>query len=220
MLTIYRRHLHTCDHRSEGRAYRRCQCPIWVDGFLGKKELRQSLQLRDWTKATETVREWESQGEITEKAPEPMAIMRVCQISVDARARELKRPTLYKYRVLFRRLRVFAEARGLRFLWELNLERLRDFRAAWPDHNLSALKNLERLRAFLRFCQDSDWIDDNPARKLKNPKVKQSPTLPFTPEEVGAVISACDKYPDRANAVRVCASGCCCATAACGFATW
>ena len=38
MLTIYRRHLKNCDHCTEGRKYRRCHCPIWVDGFLGVQE--------------------------------------------------------------------------------------------------------------------------------------------------------------------------------------
>ena len=30
MLTIYRRHVRTCAHRSEGRKYRRCRCPVTV----------------------------------------------------------------------------------------------------------------------------------------------------------------------------------------------
>jgi hypothetical protein len=32
------RHLKTCDHIGDGRRYRRCRCPIWVDGFLGYVE--------------------------------------------------------------------------------------------------------------------------------------------------------------------------------------
>jgi hypothetical protein len=47
MLTIYRRHRKACKHRDKGREHRHCQCPIWVDGFLGGKELRESLKLRD-----------------------------------------------------------------------------------------------------------------------------------------------------------------------------
>ena len=38
MLTIYRRHRRNCSHRSEGRGYRRCLCPIWVDGMHDSKE--------------------------------------------------------------------------------------------------------------------------------------------------------------------------------------
>ena len=60
MLTIYRRHLKSCEHRAEGRAYRRCHCPIWADGFIGDRDIRQSLELRDWQKANETIQEWEA----------------------------------------------------------------------------------------------------------------------------------------------------------------
>ena len=41
MLTIYRRHEKSCEHRASGRRYRRCQCVIWVDGFIGNREIRQ-----------------------------------------------------------------------------------------------------------------------------------------------------------------------------------
>jgi integrase len=178
---------------------------VWVDGLIGSQDIRQSLKTRDWQKASDQVHEWEARGRIEEpKADEVISVARACaQFLRDARARELRRPTLYKYRLLFRRLRDFVEERGLRYIAELDLEIVRDFRATWPDHNLSALKKLERLRAFFRFCQDSDWIPDNPARKLKNPKITAPPTLPFSKEQMVSVLSACHEYPDRQNAVRV-----------------
>ena len=48
MLTIFQRHVRACGHRSEGRKYRRCRCPIWVDGMLHGIEIRKSLEMRDW----------------------------------------------------------------------------------------------------------------------------------------------------------------------------
>src|SRR5258707_4286935 len=63
MLTIYRRHLKNCEHRGDGRKYRRCRCPLWVDGFLNGVEIRKALGLRDWTKAQVLIRDWEVQGE-------------------------------------------------------------------------------------------------------------------------------------------------------------
>ena len=54
MLTIYRRHVKGCAHQHDGRKYRRCRCPIWVDGFLNGVELRESLGMRDWEKAQQT----------------------------------------------------------------------------------------------------------------------------------------------------------------------
>src|SRR5215472_16467191 len=65
MLTIYRRHVNSCEHRGEGRKYRRCRCPIWVDGFLNGVEMRRSMEMRDWEKAQQQIREWEAEGAIT-----------------------------------------------------------------------------------------------------------------------------------------------------------
>jgi integrase/recombinase XerD len=205
MLSIYRRHLKNCVHRSEGRAYRRCKCPVWVDGLLGERDVRQSLKTRDWQKASDQVHEWESRGRIEdEKIEQPITVAQACaRFLRDARARKLRRPTLYKYRLLLRRLRNFADARGARYIREMDLEHVRDFRSGWSDQNLSALKKLERLRAFFRFCQDSNWLPDNPAKKLKNPKVTQPPTMPFTKEQVSSILGACQVYPDRRNAARL-----------------
>jgi hypothetical protein len=55
MLSLYRRHLKSCAHRDEGREYRRCRCPVWVDGTVGNQEILKSLGLRDWQKAQEKI---------------------------------------------------------------------------------------------------------------------------------------------------------------------
>jgi hypothetical protein len=59
VLTIYRRHRRRCQHRAKGRKHRHCQCPIWVDGIVGGKEMRESLNVRDWQRAQEIIRGWE-----------------------------------------------------------------------------------------------------------------------------------------------------------------
>jgi integrase len=91
----------------------------------------------------------------------------------------------------------FAARAGLRFIREFNLAACRDFRASWPHQNLAALKTLERLRAFFRFVQESGWMNENPARKVKNPRVTGSPTLPFTREEMTRILVACDDYATK-----------------------
>ena len=112
-------------------------------------------------------------------------------------ARQLRDATLSKYRVLFRQLKQFAKSRGLRYIHELDVNLLRQFRATWPDGNLSTLKKLERMKAFFRFVQENGWIAANPAAMLKNPRVNQPPTLPFTDAEMQAILDACDEYPDN-----------------------
>jgi integrase len=194
MLTIYRRHLRKCDHRSEGRKYRRCRCPIWADGFLGREEIRKSLETTDWEKAQGIIREWEAEGPQAPD-PDPVTIAQAWEeFMADAKARNLREPTVYKYHLLSRQMARFAEDQGLRLLPEFDLPTLRKFRASWPNQNLGALKKLEYLRAFFRFAHESQWIDDNPARKLESPKVKQAPTMPFTPEQMADILRACDDY--------------------------
>src|ERR1035437_10221403 len=71
MLTIYRRHLTSgfgpekdkpCPHLSKGRQYRRCSCPIWVQGTVAGDPVRKSLDLTNWERATEVVRDMEVAG--------------------------------------------------------------------------------------------------------------------------------------------------------------
>jgi hypothetical protein len=173
MLTIYRRHVKGCAHKHEGRKYRRCRCPIWVDGFLNDVEIREALNLRDWEKAQQRVREWEAAGSPTAEADEA-TIEQACQaFENDANARGLREPTLKKYRVVFKQLQAFAKTEGLRFIKQCELATLRKFRESWTDGGISALKKLERLRAFMRFAHESGWIADD-ATPPKEPESHQS----------------------------------------------
>ena len=85
----------------------------------------------------------------------------------------------------------------MRYLSELDLSRLREFRASWPNKNLAAVKKLEALKTFFWFAHDSSWIDENPARKLKNPKVEYNPTLPFERDEIVRILAACEGYAEK-----------------------
>src|SRR5262244_1211903 len=204
MLTIYRRHRKKCTHRSDGREYRRCRCPVWIDGTLNGEEVRESLKTWDWQRAQEIAREWEANGRMPAPAEEPMSVKEACdKFLADATARGLREPTLYKYRLLFRRLQAFAEDRGMRFITESSIDFLREFRASWPNRNVAAKKKVENLRSFYRFAHDSGWIAINPAAKLKSPQITGRPTMPFTRQEVTRILAACDVYPDKLNAVRL-----------------
>lgn len=87
---------------------------------------------------------------------------------------------------------------------------LGEFGGTRKDKNLSVLKKLERLRTYLNFAVDAGWLPANPARKLRRPKVSQHPTMPFAPEQVGAILAACEMLPDghgrvgMDNAKRMC----------------
>src|SRR6266702_2269195 len=200
MLTIYRRHRKNCKQRVKGRKYRHCQCPIWVDGALGGKEMRESLKLRDWQRGQEMIREWEAEDRRTRQQEQQITIKDAHgKFIADAEARKLNDSTLYKYRLLFRQLDGFSETYKLEFLDQLDLDTLATFRASWTEGPRTSLKKLERLRAFMRFAEKRKWIDGNPAIDLKAPKVPNKPTLPFTREEMMSILTALGPYGKSAG---------------------
>lgn len=197
MLTTYRRHRKDCEHRSEGRKYRRCRCPIWVDGFLAGQEIRKSLDTSDWQKAQDIVREWEANGEAPAQVNEPITLEKAkTDYLADAAARKLKDSTIDRHRILLRQLQQFAEKEGLRYLKQFDTPTLRRFRASWKDGDLAGLKKLERLRTFFKFARENGWIEDNPARAIKNPKVRMAPTLPFSQAEMSRIYTAATQKID------------------------
>lgn len=210
MLTIYRRHRRRCAHRKLGRKYRRCPCPIWVDGRVGGVDVRKSVGTANWEKAQELVRQWESERVEPEPPTEPTTIKLATErFLLDATSRKLQESTISKYRFLFEHIGEFAQRRGLRYIAEFDVVLLDEFRATWKDGARSSAKKLERLRGFFRFAQEREWITKNPAANLKAPKVTLRPTMPFTDEEMLRILVAADQYgkkfagPGRENALRV-----------------
>lgn len=103
---------------------------------------------------------------------------------------------LRKYGLLFRELIFFSQDKGIRYLTELDVTTLRAFCEGWTQGGRTQQKKLDRLRAFLRFALESDWIATNPAKRIQGPKVTDKPTMPFSQDEMLRIYSACDKYPD------------------------
>ncbi len=197
MLLIYRRHRKRCKHRVKGRLWRYCECPIHIDGFLGGRRLRQTLGTRNWTRAKEIERDWEIAGRIVEeeKPQQLTTVADACKAFLaDAKARNLRPATLYKYDLLFRQLQTFADKAGLTVINKFDLEALRSFRESWPNQNIAGKKKLEALRTFFQFCWEGGWISQNPTVKLKAPKTCSPPTLPFNDQEVSRIVAACSQY--------------------------
>jgi integrase len=99
-------------------------------------------------------------------------------------------------------LKAFAKAHGLRFLGELDLPTLRKFYAGWTQGANTAKKKDERVKSFFRHAFESKWIDENPARRIKGPKVKQRPTLPFSREEMLSILEACEPTSEQKPRMR------------------
>lgn len=197
MLTIYRRHRKSCKHRAKGRKHRLCQCPIWVDGFLSGKEIRETLKVRDWQRALEIVREWEIADRRTARATRRTVSEGWQEFLVDIQARSLHESTIRKYKLLECQIQKYAQDKGIQFLDEFDLSNTSHFRSTWHDGPRTSAKKLERLRSFFDFALKRKWIPDNPATELKAPKITLCPTLPFTRDEIRRVIAAVAYYEDE-----------------------
>lgn len=194
MLTVYRRHQPPCLHTS--RRFRKCKCPIWVQGSLAGEYVRRSLDLRSLEAASELVHAWEAAGKVGEVRKDvPTVSEAVEKFLADAKARNLKEPSLKKYKnILEKKLNEFAQKTGRLKLHHFDVEAVREFRESWNFSPVTHLKNLEFVKAFFRFCKASGWIEKNPAEALKPPKVRSTPRLPLTDEEITKLLEACDRY--------------------------
>jgi site-specific recombinase XerD len=192
VLTLYRRHLKSCPHTS--RRERRCKCLLHVEGSLRGEKIRKTLDLRSWEAAQDRVRDWELG--VTEE--QPVTITDATKTFLDdAEARKLSRESLKKYRGLLKRLETFAADKGYRYIKQLDLAALREFRNQWADGAISAKKKLERLRSFFRFGVQIGWLKQNPVVSMRPPKITHPPTMPFSKDEMEKILWGCDLYPDK-----------------------
>jgi hypothetical protein len=137
MLTVYRRH-NPALCKSTDRYYKRCTCPTWVEGMVGREYVRHSLKTRSWERAAAKVRKMDSAEDPTPlpaKKDEPVTIERaVNEYLADAKARELGEATLYKLNIIFRKqLLAWSKAEGYKLLREFDLRAVQAYRATWKD---------------------------------------------------------------------------------------
>ncbi len=187
VLTAYRRHRSSCKHRS--RRVKGCFCPIWVQGILDGKRVRRSLDLTSWEAAQRRIRDLEIHGE-----KNLISVEDACERWIaDCEARGLQESTLSKYRA---RKVELSKVFGKLSVRSVSIEDLRHLREGWKVKASSTGKRLEIIRNFFAFCIASEWIAQSPARGIKPPKVRQSPTLPFSAEEWEKILWALDAYEE------------------------
>ena len=145
MLKVYRRHNPAkCSHTE--RDWRRCTCPLWVDGTLNRKRYHKTLRTRDWARAQKLAQDLEAAG----KPPEATKTIEEATDAFirDCESRQLREPSIYKYRLLFKQLKAFADDRGIKYIDECDIDTLRQFRESWTNKNYSAKKDSKPFEHF------------------------------------------------------------------------
>src|SRR5581483_9452626 len=199
MLRLYRRHRLICGHRSE--RYRRCQCPIYVEGSLGGEQVRRSLDLTSWEAASDLIAKWNAAGQIgAVKVEVPTIAEAVAKHIADAQARNLQPESVKKIRdVIERRFLAYCQRKGYGLLRHLDVDAVREFRNELVKEYSpnSARKRLEYVQAFMRFCHHSGWIPVNPARAVKPPLPDDTEIETFEPHEIERMLAAAVKFTAR-----------------------
>lgn len=195
MLKLYRRHTTACPHRAQ--SYRRCGCPIYAKGTLNRTYVRMSLDQTDWEAATGIVTGWVKAGAVGQILdPRSRTVQEtIVDFMADVDSRGLTKETKKKYKnLLAGRMQEFARASGALMLADWTLDTVTKFRATWKDAPLTKSKTQERLIYFFEWCAKRKFIDTNVADGLSPIKVPPSPTLPFTNNELTAVMNKVDTY--------------------------
>lgn len=197
-LLPFRLHSLTCPFHAQGRAYNRCKCPVWVDGSINRRRVLRSLKTRDWQKAQRVCRDMEESGnaaaQIDSKHPnveECIALYRA-----ELSARQITAKSLLGHNPVLNSLLRFCADKGIRDLRQFTLSLTEQYRQSWGAavNGLSAIKYLGRLRGFFGYAVDHDWMETNFAKRLRNPKYKHPPTMPFSIEEMRQLLRACDEH--------------------------
>ena len=195
MLTPWRRHFTgteengkpLCSHAHKGRAYTKCNCPIWADGELRGKRYRKSLDTRDWARAIRKLAELEDPN-----APRLKPITEATE-AFRQHCCSLATGTKAKYWNVLRHLEDYAKRAGLHDLSDITLERLDAYRAGRRLSPVASLKELQTLRQFFGFCFERRWIQENPAKKVKVPRnIKPNEVVPYKADEIQAMVQACN----------------------------
>jgi integrase/recombinase XerD len=200
MLTLYRRHLKRCS-KTDDRYWKRCSCPMWVEGTVNSSYIRRSLQTASWERAQGLAQEIESADD--PKAPpakkeEPVPLdQAVKEYLADAQARGLAESTLDKLETIFeKQFLTWAKSEGYTLLREMDLRACQSFRTTWKDGALAKKKKQERLTGFFWFCIRAGWIATTPTLNLKRITVHQKPTDYFPRDEYAKILDATYRLDD------------------------
>jgi integrase/recombinase XerD len=186
-ITIIVRHTAGCKY--EGDEFnRRCNCRKSLRWYKDKKLHVKSAKTRSWSKAEEVKRDLEEQfeGRKPDVASTDKPISEAITVFLTEKTTEgLSEDTVNKYaRLLRSKLQPFCEARTVFTVEGITRDLITEFCSGWPKQYPSTLtrsKLREKLRSFLRYCYEAQWLDRVPA--ITKVKVVEPETQPLTPEE-------------------------------------
>jgi len=195
VITIFVRHSADCRYAGD-EFEKRCRCPKHLRWTHERKQHRASARTRSWAEAERRKREIEDQ--LSGRAPEVRTDeeKRGLQASIDIFLQDKKNQgvteaVIGKYTRELARLRDYCEQNRVFTVQGITRELLTGFCATWPElypSTYTRSKVRERVRSFLRYCYEAQWIPRIP--QLAKIKVEEPPTLPLTADEYTRLLDA------------------------------
>jgi integrase len=175
---------------------RRCKCPKHLRWTLNGVQQRRKTGARAWDEAEKVKRRLEDQlgGSGNAEAPKDTKRFIADAIRVfvdDKRVQGVTPIVISKYTLELDRLRQFCERAGVFVVTGINRELLTSYAVTWAASYPSTATRAgvrQRVRSFLRYCYEAQWLDRIPA--LPSIKIDEPPTMPLTAEEYNRLLDA------------------------------
>jgi site-specific recombinase XerD len=173
-------------------------------------QYRRGAGTRSWAEAEQVKRDLEDQLSGRSLERKPGEDVRGIQESIDVFLQDKKvqgvtSGVLGKYTRELDRLREYSERHNVFTVQGITRELLTAFCGTWEaayPSSYTRSKVRERVRSFLRFCFEAQWLARVPA--LPKMKVDEPPTLPLSADEYTRLLDAVyGQIADRAQADRV-----------------
>jgi len=195
VVTIFVRHTPRCKWAGEEFA-KGCHCRKHFRWSQDGKQHRRKAGTRSWGEAEEQKRRLEDQiaGRTPEISPEDSQRGIQGAITVflqDKKNQGITDKVIDKYTRELARLREYCERNTVFTVQGITRELLTGFCATWPElypSTYTRAKVRERVRSFLRYCYEAQWIPRIPA--LAKIKIEEPPTLPLSATEYTRLLDA------------------------------
>ena len=195
VITVFVRHSADCKYRGD-EFCKRCDCKKHLRYTINGRQIRKKTGVRSWAAAEEKKRELEEQ--LSGRAPEgtPEQEQRDIQGCVDIFLQDkenqgVTKKVRDKYTRELARLKAHCELQHVFTVQGITRELLTGFCATWPEYYPSTYtraKVRERVRSFLRYCFEAQWIARIPT--LPKIKIEEPPTMPLTAAEYTRLLDA------------------------------
>jgi len=194
-VTIIVRHSKGCRfYGKKAEKVQGCKCRKHLRWTQGGKQFRKPAGTRSWTEAEEAKERLTAQlsGRAAPKHPSGFSLAEAVKLfRADKENQGVTATVKGKYKRELDRLRMFGEVHGAFTVQTLTRELLIGYAATWPELYPSTTTRYQvqaRLKHFLRFCYDNQWLDRIP--KLAKIRVDEAPTLPLTAKEYARLLKA------------------------------